>query len=118
MAKSPRPVGVRGVIAPPNRADTAGNGATNGYLPLAGTKGPALPRDLDGHRPEGSFPRMKLPSPVHLPDQRFQVKESKMPQPPSAVALGRGAIPVNPWDAQGQPNRAEPEQDIPRPPRK
>ena len=118
MAKNPRPVGVRGVVSPPNRPDTAGNGARNGYLPLAGTKGPALPRDPEGHRPEGSFPRMKLPSPVHLPDQRFKVSEAKMPQPPSAVMLGRGAIPVNPWDGDGQPNHARPDQDLPRPTRK
>lgn len=34
---------------------------------------------------------------------RFQVSESKMPQPPSAVQLGKGMIPVNPYDNQGKP---------------
>jgi hypothetical protein len=59
-----------------------------------------------------------MPSPVRPPDHRFNVDHAKMPQPPSATEPGRGAIPVNPWDDAGRPNRVEPEPVLPREPRR
>jgi hypothetical protein len=119
MANSSRSAPRRGgAVAPPNRPDAAGNRAQNGYLPLVGTRGPVVPHAPDGHRPEGSTPRMKMPSPVHPPDHRFDVGKAKMPQPPSAIEPGKGAIPVTPWDSDGQPNQAGPVQDIPRSPKR
>lgn len=53
------------------------------------------------------------------PTNRFAVADSKMPQPPSAVAPGKGAVPVNPWDTNGRPAQAATEPDdapIARPP--
>jgi hypothetical protein len=119
MAKSPTPGGVRpGVVTPPNVMGAGGSRANNGYLPLAGAKGPALPLNHGGGRRNGSAPLGGMASPVHLPDNRFDVGKAKMPQPPSAIEPGKGAIPVNPWDAAGQPSRALTQPDSEKPPRR
>jgi hypothetical protein len=120
MAKSPMPESVRrGVIKPPNEAGPGGNRAANGYLPLGGSASPGIPSNLGGgdHR-NGSAPLGGVASPVHIPDHRFNVDTAKMPQPASAIEPGKGAIPVNPWDAQGKPNRAVSEPDADKPPRR
>lgn len=120
MAKSPMPGGVRrGVVEPPNASGPAGSRAHNGYLPLVGSASPVtagIPGS--GNRPNGSAPLGGMASPVHPPDHRFHVDTAKMPQPPSAIELGKGAIPVNPWNAAGQPNRAVSLPDADRPPRR
>jgi hypothetical protein len=59
-----------------------------------------------------------MASPVHPPDHRFNVNHAKMPQPPSAIEPGKGAVPVNPWDAAGRPNHVVPDPDLPREPRR
>jgi hypothetical protein len=117
MAHSPKPGGGRrSAVKPPNEAGPGGNRANNSFLPLAGSASPHPPGGLGGDRRNGSFPLGEIASPVHLPENRFDVETAKMPQPPSAIEPGRGAIPVNPWDAAGRPNQAVPNPVIPREP--
>ena len=118
MAKRPMPDGVRrAVVTPPNQAGPGGNRATNGYLPLGGSAGPLPPGGPGGgDRRNGCVPLGGIASPVHLPVDRFDVETAKMPQPPSAIEPGKGAIPVNPWNAAGRPNHAVPSSVIPREP--
>jgi hypothetical protein len=120
MAHSPKPGGTRrGVVHPPNQADPGGNRANHSYLPLGGSAHPGTPPHRDGgDRRNGCVPLGGMASPVHPPDHRFDVDTAKMPQPPSALEPGRGAIPVNPWDAAGRPNHVTAEPDIPREPRR
>jgi hypothetical protein len=120
MAHSPKPGGTRrGVVQPPNQSGPGGNRANNSYLPLGGSAHPGTPPHHDGgDRRSGCVPLGKMASPVHLPDHRFDVDTAKMPQPPSAVELGRGAIPVTPWDAAGRPNHVTAETDLPKEPRR
>lgn len=109
----------RGVVKPPNGAGPGGNLANSGYLPLVGSAGPLPAAGLAvGDRRSGSFPLGRRASPVHIPGQRFDVETAKMPQPASAIEPGRGVIPVNPWNAAGQPNRAQSDSGIPRQPRR
>jgi hypothetical protein len=114
------PDGVRrAVVTPPNQAGPGGNRATNGYLPLGGSAGPLNASSLGGgDRHKGSVPLGGTASPILPPDHRFDVDMAKMPQPPSALEPGKGAIPVNPWDAMGRPNRAVSEPDAEKPPRR
>jgi hypothetical protein len=106
MAHSLKPGGApRGVIKPPNEARPGGNRATNSYLPLGGAAGPRLSCDRDGgDRRRGRAPLGGIASPIHPPDHTFDVKIAKMPQPPSAIEPGKGAIPVNPWNSGRRPN--------------
>lgn len=46
--------------------------------------------------PGSSGPRTRSGSPVTVPDHRFHVADAKMPQPPSAIEMGKGMIPVDP----------------------
>ena len=115
MAHSPKSGDARrGIVQPPNEDGPGGNRAHNGYLPLVGAAGPLPPGGpVCGDRRNGSFPLGEIVSPVQLPAQRFDVETAKMPQPPSAIELGRGAIPVVPWDAAGRPSRVLPVADMP-----
>jgi hypothetical protein len=119
MAHSPKPGATRrGVVNPPNQVSPGGNRANNGYLPLVGsTHSDVPPHQVGGDRRNGCFPLGGMPSPVRLPDHRFNVDHAKMPQPPSAIEPGRGAIPVNPWEPSGQPSRVIAEPEIPKEPR-
>ncbi len=105
MAHVPRSGGApRGVIKPPNEAGPCGNRAHNSYLPLAAEAGPRLDGDHGGgDRRRGCVPLGGMPSPVRPPSQRFDVGDAEMPQPPSAVDPGKGAIPVNPSDCTNRP---------------
>jgi hypothetical protein len=38
---------------------------------------------------------------------RFQIDFQPMPQPPSVVAPGKGAVPVEPFSTSGLPNRID-----------
>jgi len=120
MAHSRKPGDARwGVVKPPNEAGPGGNRAHNGYLPLGGTAGPLPPAGLvGGNRLNGSSPLGEIASPVHLPSQRFDVETAKMPQPPSAIEPGKGAIPVESGDAPGRPNRAVSDLEILSEPRR
>ena len=118
MAHSPKSGDARwGVVKPSNEAGPGGNRANNSYLPLDGSAGP-LPTGGPGggDRRNGCVPLGGIASPVRLPDERFDFETAKMPQPPSAIEPGKGAIPVNPWNAAGRPNQAGPESVIPREP--
>jgi hypothetical protein len=119
MAHSPRSGGSRRcAVTPPNQAGPGGNRAGHSYLPLDGSAHPGIPPHHDGgDRRHGCVPLGGMASPVHRPDHRFDVGTAKMPQPPSAVEPGRGAIPVNPWSPGGQPNRVMTEPEIPKEPR-
>jgi len=92
----------RGIVCPPNEAGPGGNRATNSYLPLAGGPGPLPPENRCGGPRGGSYPLDPIASPVHVPDCRFDVERAKMPQPPSAIAPGKGAIPVDPAEIAGR----------------
>jgi hypothetical protein len=118
MAHSPKPGDARwGVVKPSNEAGAGGNRANNSYLPLGGSAGPLPPSGPGaGDRRNGCVPLGGIASPVHLPVDRFDVETAKMPQPPSAIEPGKGAIPVNPWNAAGRPNQAVPNSVIPREP--
>lgn len=74
------------IIIPPNmqHSGAANRGCSSG--PMGGT-----PQTGRGAMPSGD---------------RFQLPDAKMPQPPSAVEPGKGAVPVNPWDAQGRPKQS------------
>jgi hypothetical protein len=114
MAHSPKPGDARwGVVQPSNVAGLGGSRATNGYLPLVGSASPLPPGGLGcGDRRNGSFPIGRIASPVHPPESRFDVETAKMPQPPSAIEPGKGAIPVNPWDGAGRPIRVTSNSEI------
>jgi hypothetical protein len=121
MARTPVPDETdRGVVSPPNRTGAAGNGAKNSYLPLDRKVGGAIPltHGSGGDRRGGSADLTGQRSPVTPPDHRFDSSAAKMPQPPSAIEPGRGAIPVSPWAESGKPNRATPQPDTLQPPRK
>ena len=120
MAHSPKPGDARwGVVKPSNEAGAGGNRANSSYLPLGGSAGPLNASSLGGgDRHKGSVPLGGTASPILPPDHRFDVDMAKMPQPPSALEPGKGAIPVNPGDAMGRPNRAVSEPDAEKPPRR
>ena len=104
---------------PSTTSGAGGNRASHSYLPLGGSTDRDIPLHHDRvDRREGCVSLGGIASPVHPPDHRFDVDTAKMRQPPSAVELGRGAIPVNPWDGAGRPNHVAAEQDIPRKPRR
>jgi hypothetical protein len=120
MANGPKPGGAcRGAVRPPNEAGPGGNRANHSYLPLAGTAGPdPFSHHSGGDCRKGSAPLGGLVCPVHPPDHRFDVGTAKMPQPPSAIEPGKGAIPVNPRDVAGRPDRAVTELEAERRPRR
>ncbi len=120
MANSPKPGGAhRGVVKPPNEPGPGGSRASHSYLPLAGAAGPdPFPHHRGGDGRKGSAPLGGTDSPVHPPDHRFDVHTAKMPQPASVVEPGKGAIPVNPWDVAGRPDRSVSELETERPPRR
>jgi hypothetical protein len=105
------------VVVPPNETGPSGNRANNGFLSLSGVAGSGIaPNNGLGDRRNGSAPLGGKASPVHPPNHRFDVGMAKMPQPPSAIEPGRGAIPINPWNGSGQPNHALRQVDLPKPP--
>jgi hypothetical protein len=110
----------RGVVRPPNQPGAVGNGANNSYLPLDRKAGGANPSRYGpgADRRGGSADLSGQASPVTPPDHRFDVNMAKMPQPPSAIEPGKGAVPVTPWTDTGKPNRAVSEPDTPQQPRK
>ena len=76
----------------------AGNRA-RGTMPTSGAPSPAtVPNAARGDHRRGSVSIQPMPSPVRAPDHRFSTSNAKMPQPPSAVETGHGAIPVIPGE--------------------
>ena len=117
MGRTPVSSGVeRGVVRPSNQPGAAGSGANNSYLPLDRRAAGVNPSHYGtgGDNCGGSADLAGQATPVRLPNHHFDVSMAKMPQPPSAIELGRGAVPVTP----GLPNRAIPELEILRQPRK
>ena len=120
MARIPDSRGAeRGVVRPPNKPGAVGNGATNSYQLLVHKAAGVVPSNHGtGGERGGSADLTRQASPVTPPNHRFDVGMAKMPQPPSAIEPGKGAVPVTPWTDTGQPNRAIPEPDMPRQARK
>jgi hypothetical protein len=119
MAQSPKPGASRGVVKPPNEAGPHGNRASNSSSPLARTVSPIHTCEHGGgNRRRGCVPLDGVASPVHPPAHHFDIDAAKMPQPPSAIEPGRGAIPVDPWDTSGRPNRAASDFEVPKEPRR
>ena len=112
--------GVHGAVRPPNQTGAVGNRAQNSYLPLCRGSGgfQELQQRVGNDRRNVSAPLETLPSPIHPPKHHFAVDTAKMPQPPSVTELGKGAVPVNPWNNKGLPNQAIPEPDSARQPHK
>lgn len=98
---------------------TTGNRKANGFLPLTGGPSAVHPANEPGARGDrrgGSADLRPLASPVRVPDHRFNVDDAKMPQPPSAVEPGRGAVPVIPFIPGGEGiNRTFPVADMAKP---
>jgi hypothetical protein len=85
----------RGVVKPPNQ-ELQGLAATRSHAPRAGT--PATPGP-NAVLPGGSADLTRQQSPVASTSQRFNVDNAQMPQPPSAIEPGNGAVPVSPFVA-------------------
>jgi hypothetical protein len=87
----------RGVIKPPN-LDLQGLAATRSQAPAPGrpTAHPANSR-LTAGDPGGSANLTKAVSPIAPASHRFDVDRAFKPQPPAAVAPGKGAVPINPF---------------------
>jgi Lar family restriction alleviation protein len=98
MADTPVPGGVeRNVVKPPNEVNR-GDRRNNGFLPLTGG-GTAHPPNHGpgGDRRMGSFPLSDTGSGITPPNHEFEVGMARMPQPPSAMEPGKGAVPVGPY---------------------
>ncbi len=101
----------RGVIKAPNTS-LNGLAQTRSTTPDAGRPTAPQPNVLPRGVPVGgSGPLTRSASPVSRPDHRFNVENAKMPQPPSAVEPGTGAVPIYGFSPMGVPNRALPETD-------
>jgi hypothetical protein len=96
-----------GVVKPPNEPGPKGGRVNNGSVPLT-RQASTVHHDQIGHgadRRDNSFMSLSgAKSPVKPPDHRFRPGMAKMPQPPSAVTPGRGAIPVRAFGKNGLPN--------------
>lgn len=69
---------------------------------------PAPNENLRNNRGSSNDPSRGVPqsaTPPVIPSNRFDVSKAKMPQPPSVVEPGKGAVPIMPWDSAGNPNR-------------
>jgi hypothetical protein len=101
----------KGVVKPPNEM-LQGLGQTRSMTPGAGAPATHEPNlSLRSGATGGSGPLTRFASPVSTPDNRFNVDHAKMPQPPSAIEPGTGAVPIYPFNSMGLPNRALPESD-------
>lgn len=94
-----------GIVNPPNETDP-GNRATStssqerNASPVSSPNGGLTSA---GH----SMPRSRQASPVSPARDQFQIGTSGMMQPPSAKTIGTGEVPINPWDAKGNPSQAK-----------
>jgi hypothetical protein len=101
----------KGVVRPPNE-DLQHLDQRRSTTPAAGAPAAHEPnRLLRNGAAGGSASLTRLASPVSTPDNRFNVDNAKMPQPPSAIEPGTGAVPVYAFSPTGLPNRALPESD-------
>jgi hypothetical protein len=85
-------------IKPPNASISNGN--VNSCGPMGRSASDVRPPNAhlhDGNAANGFMSLGKGASPVHVPDHRFNVANAKMPQPPSVLQPGPGAIPTNPF---------------------
>lgn len=95
-----------GIIKPPNEA-SPGN-RMNSCGPMGHGASPAHPPNAtihDGNIANSFLSMTHQGSPMNPPNAglKFSVSDAQMGQPPSAVAPGKGAIPVNPFTASGNP---------------
>ena len=89
----------RGVVKPPN-LELQGLAATRSAVPRAeAARACASNSAVHAGDPGGSADLTRQPSPVAPINQRFNVDNARMPQPPAAVEPGKGAVPVNPFGA-------------------
>jgi len=111
----------RDVVKAPNEElrGARGDHRANGFMPLteqASSVRPSNEPRVGGDRRGGSANLAGQAPPVRTPDHRFNIENAKMPNPPSAVEPGKGAVPVNPFVPGGQGvNRAYPEADMAKP---
>jgi hypothetical protein len=104
-----------GVVKPPNKATKGGDDRENGFLPLSGSASPVRPNEaFAGDHRGGSFPLSGGAPMTKPPEHRFNVSDAGMPQPPSAVEPGKGAVPVNPFMGGGGKTTSLPVSDMPR----
>ncbi len=68
-------------------------------------------QSLGSGAPGGSGALARSPSPVSVPDHRFKIEDAQMPQPPSAIEPGTGAVPIYPFNSMGLPNPVSREPD-------
>jgi hypothetical protein len=96
MADIPVKGALRGAVKPPNEEGPRGDRRANGYLPLAGGTSECKPPNTTnpGDHRVGSFPLSERTGEVKPPNHRLDVGMAKMPQPGSAAAPGKGAVPV------------------------
>ena len=91
----------RDVIKPPNEQlrGQGGDRRANGFASLAGHASQVKPPNerIGGDDRGGSFPTGKQKGDVRTPEHRFDVQDAKMPQPPSVLQPGTGAVPISPF---------------------
>lgn len=75
-------------FTPPNSLYGGSNNRGSSAAPMGG-----IPQAGRGAMPTGD---------------RFRVADAKMPQPPSAIEPGKGAIPIYPWNQAGLPQTSAP----------
>lgn len=93
-------------VFPPLPNEMLRNGDPGSSSPLGKTAGNVHPPNAMIHAgiPNNGFmPMTKQASQVKgsNEDLKFNVANAKMPQPPSVVDPGKGAIPVNPFQSSG-----------------
>jgi hypothetical protein len=106
----------RGVVKGSNKEGKGGDGRSNGFLPLGGGAGAVSgPNQThSGDRRGGTAPLGGQAGTIHPPDHRFNVDQAQMPQPPSAVEPGKGAVPVNPFQTGPGAAKTMPIADMPK----
>ncbi len=115
---NPWPASVRttGVVKPANVEGPAGAKTENGSMALtrgASVVHPANQAHAHGDRREGTMPLTGHASVVHPSNKEFTVGITDNPKHPSAVAVGRGAIPVQPFRDSGRPSGSMPVSEMP-----
>jgi hypothetical protein len=93
-----------GSVIPPLPNSQFSNGDTGSCGPMgrsASTVKGSNDRFMNGAANNGFIPLTKSASPVHGSNEQFKfnVSNAQMPQPPSALQPGQGAVPVRPFSS-------------------